>query len=80
MFFVYLLQSIKFPKKYYTGYSENTYNRLNEHNKGNSAYTDKFKPWKIIFYCAFENKVTALNFERYLKSSSGIAFRNKRLI
>ncbi|MFA5187848.1 MAG: GIY-YIG nuclease family protein [Patescibacteria group bacterium] len=80
MFFVYILQSIKFPKKLYTGFSENIDNRLIDHNKGNSEYTDTFKPWKIIFYCAFENKEKALNFERYLKTSSGIAFRNKRLI
>ena len=80
MFFVYILQSIKFPQKLYTGFSENTYNRLFDHNRGNSSHTNKFKPWKIIFYCAFENKTTALNFEKYLKTSSGIAFRNKHLI
>ncbi|MCX6743628.1 MAG: GIY-YIG nuclease family protein [Candidatus Parcubacteria bacterium] len=80
MFFVYILQSIKFPKKLYTGFSEDIDNRLIDHNKGNSEYTDTFKPWEIIFYCAFENKEKALSFERYLKSSSGIAFRNKRLI
>jgi putative endonuclease len=80
MYFVYILQSIKFPPKLYTGFSTDTHNRLKDHNKGNSAHTYKFRPWKIIFYCAFENKATALNFEKYLKTSSGIAFRNKRLI
>ncbi len=65
MYFVYILQSVKFPQKLYTGFSENTYNRLIDHNNGNSAHTNKFKPWKIIFYCAFENKAIALNFEKY---------------
>ena len=80
MYFVYIIQSIEFPQKLYAGFSTDIQNRLNDHNKGNSPYTDKFKPWKIIFYCAFDSKETALKLERYLKTSSGIAFRNKRLI
>ena len=80
MYYVYLLQSLKCPKKFYTGFSTELRNRFKDHNTGNSPHTKKFRPWKIIFYCAFEDKTTALNFERYLKTSSGIAFRNKRLI
>ncbi|KKU40136.1 MAG: hypothetical protein UX57_C0024G0008 [Candidatus Uhrbacteria bacterium GW2011_GWE2_46_68] len=69
-----------FPKQFYTGFSENIEERLDEHNKGKSVHTNKFKPWKMLYYCAFENKKKALDFERYLKTASGIAFRNKRLI
>jgi hypothetical protein len=33
-----------------------------------------------LFYSSFEEKKTALDFEKYLKTASGIAFRNKRLL
>ncbi|MFH1029987.1 MAG: GIY-YIG nuclease family protein [bacterium] len=80
MYYVYIIQSINFPKQIYTGFSEDIKNRINDHNKGKSVHTNKFKPWKLIYYCVFNNKKTALDFERYLKTASGIAFRNKRLI
>ncbi len=80
MFYVYILQSINNSKEFYTGFSANLKNRLTEHNSGKSTYTNKNKPWKIVYYSAFENKKTALDFEKYLKSASGIAFRNKRLL
>ena len=80
MFYVYIIQSIPYPKQLYTGFSENIDHRLEEHNNGKSFHTNKFKPWKILYYCAFDDKKKALNFEKYLKTASGIAFRNKRLI
>jgi predicted GIY-YIG superfamily endonuclease len=80
MFYVYIIQSINFPKRFYTGFSENIDNRLNEHNNGKSVHTNKFKPWKMIFCCTFNDKIKALDFEKYLKTASGIAFRNKRLV
>lgn len=80
MHYVYIMQSVHFPKEFYTGFSENVEQRLNEHNQGKSFHTNKFKPWKIIHYSVFVDKKQALNFEKYLKTASGIAFRNKRLI
>ena len=80
MYYIYMIQSKKYPKQIYTGFSENTNSRLEDHNKGKSLYTNKFKPWKLIYYCVFINKKKALDFEKYLKTASGIAFRNKRLI
>ena len=43
-------------------------------------HTNRFKPWKLVFYAGFNDKKSALDFEKYLKTASGIAFRNKRLI
>ncbi|MDD4995230.1 MAG: GIY-YIG nuclease family protein [Patescibacteria group bacterium] len=79
MYYVYIIQSLKFSNRYYTGFSENVHKRLDDHNNGKSVHTNKYGPWKIIFYCAFDNKKKALDFEKYLKTASGIAFRNKRL-
>jgi putative endonuclease len=53
--------------------------RLPEHNAGKSAHTAKFKPWELVWYCAFPDKYKALAFEKYLKSHSGRAFAKKRL-
>jgi len=80
MYYVYIIQSINFPKRFYTGFSEDINGRLDDHNKGKSSHTNKFKPWIMIYYCAFNDKKRALDFEKYLKTASGIAFRNKRLI
>ena len=80
MYYVYIIQSVNFPKRFYTGFSESIDNRLIDHNKGKSIHTNKFKPWRMIYYCAFNNKKKALDFEKYLKTASGIAFRNKRLV
>lgn len=79
MFYVYIIKSLKIDEKY-TGYTKNLSSRLEKHNKGDIPHTRKFRPWKIIFYAAFKTKEKAINFEKYLKSHSGIAFKNKRLI
>ena len=80
MYYVYIIQSIDSPKQFYTGFSENINERLDGHNHGKSVHTNKFKPWKMVYYCALDDKQKALDFEKYLKTASGIAFRNKRLI
>ncbi len=80
MFYVYIIKSISEPNQFYTGFSENIENRVNEHNEGKSAHTNKYKPWELVYYCGFTKKEKALAFEKYLKTASGIAFRNKRLV
>ena len=49
------------------------------HNAGKNSYTSPFKPWRLIFYAAFEDEQRARDFEKYLKTGSGAAFGNKRL-
>ena len=80
VYYVYILQSIKFPHQFYTGFSGDVFQRLKEHNLGKSIYTHNSVPWKLVYYSVFEEKKKALNFEKYLKTASGRAFRNKRLI
>ena len=66
--------------KYYTGFTTNINNRLKAHQKGEVLFTiDRF-PVNLVHLSCFESKQKAYDFERYLKSGSGIAFRNKRLI
>lgn len=80
MHYVYVMKSKKYPKELYKGYTSDLKKRVRRHNSGLSKHTARFKPWDVIFYCAFKNKRKALDFEKYLKTASGIAFMRKRLI
>ena len=76
---VYLLQSCVFPRKRYIGITTNLEDRLIAHNAGQSVYTARFRPWKVVVVIRFEDDARAEEFERYLKSGSGNAFAHKRL-
>lgn len=78
MFYVYLLRLSN--QKIYVGFTKNLRDRIESHNSGKSPYTSKFRPIKLIHYSSFDNESSALKFEKYLKSGSGKAFRNKHLI
>jgi predicted GIY-YIG superfamily endonuclease len=78
MKYVYLLQSVNFPDQNYVGITDDLKTRLATHNRGESPHTSKYKPWRLVTYLAFSSPEKALAFERYLKSSSGRAFANKR--
>ncbi len=76
--FVYILQLSN--DRYYTGCTQDINERLYRHQNGMVPYTVSKGPVRLIFYCAFPDKYMAFNFEKYLKSGSGRAFANKRLI
>jgi len=78
LFAVYILKCS--DDTYYTGYTTNIELRLIAHNKREVSYTKARLPIKLVHLSFFENKQKAYDFERYLKTGSGIAFRNKRLI
>ena len=79
MYYVYILQSEKDGSKY-IGVTSDLKHRLLEHNSGRAKYSKTKRPYKIIWYGAFRYKDVAYSFELYLKSSSGYAFTNKRLL
>jgi putative endonuclease len=79
MYYVYILKSKK-TEELYTGTTNNLNKRIAQHNDKQSYYTAWAGPYVLVWYCAFLDKQMAYNFETYLKSSSGFAFRNKRLI
>jgi len=78
-FYVYILQAIQTPERFYIGVTEDLKQRLAKHNAGEVPHTAKFKPWRIKTVIAFGDRQRALAFERYLKSASGRAFAKKRL-
>jgi putative endonuclease len=78
-YYVYILRSTKYPERYYTGFTESLDARVKEHNQGKCVHTSKYVPWEIKTAVAFINRKKAIEFEKYLKTSSGRAFAKKRL-
>ena len=69
-YYVYILQSLQ-NKSLYIGYTSNLRKRFREHNKGESLATKPFRPYKLIYYEAFPDRLDAKNREEYLKSGYG---------
>jgi putative endonuclease len=68
--FLYVLKSKNFLKSY-VGISEDPLRRLEEHNSGKSNYTNKYKPWKLIYTEKFPDKESAREREIYFKTAAG---------
>lgn len=54
--------------------------KLKQHNSKTSKFSSTKTPYELVWYCAFQSKTKALEFEQYLKKGSGHAFTKKRLI
>ena len=77
MFYTYILNSTSHPNRFYIGSTADLKRRLSEHNSGKSIHTNKFIPWKIKNYFAFEEQNKAEKFEKFLKSGNGRIFTKK---
>lgn len=64
----------------YTGCTSNLEERLIRHNRGEVMYTSTRLPIEVVTFISFTDKYKAYHFEKYLKSGSGKAFANKRLL
>jgi len=78
MYYVYILQDER--AKLYVGYSNDLKQRLKYHQYKEVATTKAYHEPRLVWYCAFRNKKTALDFEKYLKAGSGHAFAKKHLL
>jgi len=78
MYYVYILKCS--DGKTYVGCTDNLDDRLKRHNSGWVPATKSRLPIELITYIVFQDKYKAYNFEKYLKSGSGRAFLNKRLV
>jgi putative endonuclease len=77
MYYAYILEGLSHPGQRYIGSTSDLKSRLHEHNADLSAHTAKFRPWRIVFYDAFENEAKACAFEHYLKTGSGREFTRR---
>lgn len=66
MFFVYVLQSIG-ESDTYIGYTNNLRRRFTEHNNGEARSTKSKKPWKLVYYEAYQSQGDAKHREKQLK-------------
>ena len=73
MFYVYLIQS-EVDSSSYIGYTSNLELRIKQHNNGESIYSRRKKPWKLVYSEEFENKTFALKRERFLKKQKNKDF------
>ncbi len=73
IFTVYIIQSLK-DDSFYIGYSANIEERINKHNNGNSRYTSKKTPWKLVYTEEFSSKSDAIRRERFLKKQKNRNF------
>ncbi len=78
MIYVYVIQSAR-DGRLYVGMSKFVEERLKQHNKGMTSSTRFYKPWKLLFFENFENRIEARKREKYLKSGSGKEFIKKWL-
>ncbi|MCL4366733.1 GIY-YIG nuclease family protein [Patescibacteria group bacterium] len=78
MYYTYILRLC--DGSFYHGFSNNLKSRIEEHKRGTVISTKNLRPLRLTFYAAFDTKNKALEFEKYLKNSSGFAFRNKHFI
>lgn len=62
-YYVYVLES-EVDKSWYIGYTSNLSKRIEEHNNGDSYYTKRKMPWRIIYYEVSFDKFDAIAREK----------------
>ncbi|MFW5708179.1 MAG: GIY-YIG nuclease family protein [Bacteroidota bacterium] len=68
MYYIYLLYSDA-ADKYYCGYSDDAFRRLNEHNNSpHNTFSSKYRPWTIValFECG-TSRSNAMRIEKFIK-------------
>ena len=71
IYYVYILQSAQ-DGTFYKGYTENIEKRVDQHNNGESKYTSRKMPWKLVYLEQFQTKREALIREKQIKRYNSI--------
>jgi len=79
MWYVYILRSI-IDKNLYIGSTNNILRRLAEHNSGKVDSTKSRVPFNLEAYIAVKDQAKAIELEQYLKTGSGRALLQKRIL
>jgi putative endonuclease len=68
MFYIYIIYS-ETADKYYTGYSEDPWSRIIQHNENDAdKYTGKYDNWKLAaVFEVSEDRGEAMKLERFIK-------------
>jgi putative endonuclease len=78
MFYVYILKSLS-TGRFYIGSTEDTVNRLTEHNSGEVKATRSYRPWTIVYTETFSTRSEAYRRERQIKAWKNPDYMRKRL-
>jgi putative endonuclease len=70
MYYIYVIHSLK-DNRFYTGYTENLKQRIEEHNNGLVVSTKRRLPFKLVYYESSISQKDALAREKYLKTGMG---------
>ncbi len=73
MYITYILYS-KRIKKYYTGQTIDLERRLEEHNRGKTAFMSSGRPWTLIYSREFETRKEAIHHESEIKKRGAERF------
>jgi putative endonuclease len=73
MFYVYILYSKKL-QKFYTGQTENIKKRIEEHNRGKTAFNKKGLPWELIYQKEYNTRSEAMQHEKRIKKRGASRF------
>ena len=77
-YYIYILKSEK-DGQFYTGYTKDLRNRLNQHNKGEVHSTKNRRPLNLVYFEGCLNQQDATHREKYLKTSWGKRYIKNRL-
>jgi putative endonuclease len=78
MYYVYVIRS-EVDKKFYTGFSEDVFKRLEQHNSGLVTSTKRRVPFRLVYYEASVNINDAMHREKYLKTTYGKRYIKTRI-
>ena len=79
MWFVYVLRSLK-DNELYIGSTNDVRRRMGEHNSARVDSTKGRTPLRLEAYIAVKYKARAIELEQYLKTGSGRAVLEKRIL
>lgn len=72
-YYVYVIKS-QLEGRLYKGMTNDVEKRLREHNAGKSFSTKPYIPWSLVYFKAYETRIEAREYEKFLKSGSGREF------
>jgi len=66
-YLTYILYSSKY-NRYYIGHTNNLEIRLRQHSDGRNSWTNRYKPWVVIYTNKHSKRPEAMKEEKYLKT------------
>lgn len=79
MYYVYIIQS-KLNGQSYAGSTNDLKGRFKKHNNGDVISTKPYKPWKLLYYEAYESENLARMREKRLKHNGNAIRELKKRI